>query len=111
MFATIRIINLVLYVDAGHKSRLVSMKTAYAGPNSDEFIPTKESHRFPEMPALPPLVSMLDQLDHQLESYPFCLFVCFQIDTIDPVPGVTVREGGRIMCGVKRHQSLQPPTS
>ena len=34
-----------------------------------------------------------------------------QIDTIDPVPGVTVREGGRIMYGAKRHQSLQPPTS
>ena len=63
------------------------------------------------MPALPPLVGMLNQLDHQLESYPFYLFVCFQIDTIDPVPGVTVREGGRIMCGAKRHQSLQPPTS
>ena len=34
-----------------------------------------------------------------------------QIDTIDPVPGMTVREGGRILCGAKRHQSLQPPTS
>ena len=79
--------------------------------NSDDFIPTKESRRFPEIPALPPPVSMLDQLDHQLKSYPFCLFICFQIDTINPVPGVTVREGGRIMCAAKRHQSLQPPTS
>ena len=29
----------------------------------------------------------------------YCL--CFQIDTIDPVPGVTVLEGDRIMCGAK----------
>ena len=46
---------------AGQRSRLVGMRTApvVTGPNSDGFIATKESRRFPEMPALPPLVSML----------------------------------------------------
>ena len=37
------------------------MKAAYAvvgGTSSDDFITTKESRGFPEMPALPPLVSM-----------------------------------------------------
>ena len=48
-------------MDTGDKSRLVGMKTAYAvvgGHSSDDFVTTKESQRFPEMPALPPLVSM-----------------------------------------------------
>ena len=76
------------------------------------------------MPALPPLVSIyMHTIGIELMSYLItiqdlywplsihCLYFYLQIDTIDPVPGVTVREGGRIMCGAKRHQSLQPPTS
>ena len=37
------------------------MKTAYTvvgGTSSNDFVTTKESRRFPEMPALPPLVSI-----------------------------------------------------
>ena len=41
--------------------RFVGVKTApvASGPSVDRFITTKESRRFPEMPALPPLVSSL----------------------------------------------------
>ena len=34
-----------------------------------------------------------------------------QIDTIDPVQGVTIRESGKTLHGPKRHKSLQPPSS
>ena len=39
---------------------MIGTKTAYVvgGTSSDDFVTTKESRRFSEMPALPPLVSM-----------------------------------------------------
>lgn len=50
-----------LCVDTGQRSRPGGMKAAYAvvdGPSSGDIITSKESWRFPEIPALPPLVSM-----------------------------------------------------
>ena len=60
MFASLIAFNLsTLCVALGQRSRLVGAKTTpvVSGPSSDDFITTRESRRFPEMPALPPLVS------------------------------------------------------
>ena len=47
-------VNLVLHMYTGQGSRLVG--AVVGGHSLDDFIATKESRRFPEMPALPPLV-------------------------------------------------------
>ena len=46
-------------MNTGQSSRMVEVKTApvIIGPSMDGLVTTKESQRFPEMPALPPLVS------------------------------------------------------
>ena len=59
LIAPLMEINLVLHMYTGQRSRLVGVQAAHAvvgDHSSDDFMATKESRRFPEMPALPPLV-------------------------------------------------------
>ena len=60
IFAPIVVLNFIHVPCVGQRSRLIGVKTTplVGGPSSDDFITTKESQRFPEMPALPPLVSI-----------------------------------------------------